>query len=176
MVFVASAGPESRWRSVDGVDRPPVLCERFLNEWCLEFPRRETQKEWAEANGVTPRTLNNWLRDPRFLRLWRERSDASFASPEYTSPMIAEAARIAANDPDRDGVRQYTATEQLKAMDTYGRFVNMTSPKQIEHRVMPVSRTLAELSLDELSSIAVGVLDVDSELVGDGEDEFEVCE
>jgi hypothetical protein len=173
---VASTGADSRWRVVDGVDRPPVLCERFLEEWCLEFPRLETQKEWAELNGVTPRTLNNWLRDTRFLRLWRERSDASFASPEYTSPMIAEAARIAANVPGPDGERMYTATEQLKAMDTYGRFVNMTSPKQVEHRIVPVSKTLADMSLDELTSIAAGVVDVGSELVGDGEDEFEVCE
>lgn len=153
-------GPQTRWRVEGGRDVPPAKVELFLEEWCLQWPRVETQTEWAERNGVTPRTLNNWLRDERFLRLWRERADQSYASPEMTSPLIAKTYEVALN-----ASGEATVAESLKATEVYAKFVNMVSPTVVEHRVQPVSQVLAAMPLNELVEIAGGgddVIDVDS--------------
>ena len=149
----ASYGHHNRWQG----GKMPEKQERFMLEWCMVYPRPMTQLQWAEENGVSVRTVQNWLSDPRFKQAWREAADNAYASPEWTQPVVAETYRLALNAPDKEGRREATYSEQLKAIDQFARFVNMTTPTEVRHTVVPADQQLAAMSESDLLAIASGI-------------------
>lgn len=142
-------GPASWWNG----DEPPPKQKRFLEEWCLVYPRPCTQKEMAQRLGVTDRTVRKWMVDPRFRALWRDKAEDGYASPEMTQPLVAETYRLALNEPDAEGKRSVSPSDQLRAIETFAKFVDMTTPQTIRHEVVPLDRTLEKMSIEELTGI-----------------------
>lgn len=156
-------GHGNRWRVVDGEEIPPAKQEKFMTEWCMVWPRPCTQIEWAKRNGVSPRSLQNWLTDERFLRVWRKRADDLYASPAWTFPAITRAYEIGMGQVDG-----FSASEQAKFMTIYLTMVEKMSPPTIHHRheVVQLPHELEQMSDKELLAIATGDDDViDAEIV-----------
>lgn len=157
-------GHQNRWQG----DQMPPKQRQFLTEWCMVYPRPCTQAEYARRINVSVRTLQNWLNDPRFRAVWREEADNAYASPEWTMPLIAETYRLALNEPDRDGNRAVSASDQLRAIAEFAKFVDMTTPTRVEHTIVPLDKELEQMDVAELTRIAEGiVIDVDSYEVDD---------
>lgn len=156
---------ENRWRVVDGKDVPPPLQDKFLNEWCMVWPRPCSIAEWARQNGVSERTMYNWRSDPRFKRVWRERADDSFAGPEYVTPLIQAAYTIALNESADATVR-----EQLQAMSEFRSWIGHVTPKTVRHELVPADAQLAAMSDAELAEAAGIIIDVDSTEIGVDDD------
>lgn len=51
-------------------------------DWLIDPNRAGTQKDWAEAHGITSMMLSRWKKENYFVRVWRERADRVNGGPE----------------------------------------------------------------------------------------------
>ena len=156
-------GHQNRWRTVDGVEIPPPNQEKFMTEWCMQWPRPCTQRVWADQEGVSLRSIQYWLNDERFCRVWNKRADTLYSSPQWTHPAITRAYEIGMGI--HDG---YSASDQAAFMKLYFTMVGKMTPKlRVEHEIVPLPTVLAAMSDSELVSVATGTEIVDAEIIDD---------
>lgn len=148
----AKYGSETHWRMVDGQWRPPELQLKYLTEWCMAWPRpHDTKAEWAAANGVTPRTLNNWESDERFQALWKRLSDKKFTNPDFLDPIIYTMERIIKSPWDAGDV---SVRDRISASETLWRIMEKMSPPVKHEQSHTEDADLAQLDENELLEAA----------------------
>lgn len=114
--LLMDGGMTNRWtKAPDGSDIPPPLQRKFLEEWCLVWPRPCSQAEWARAHGVPAGTVRRWKTDPRFRAVWQARAEEEHLSPEFINPVISEMHRIA-TDPNARPADKIKAGQVLLQM------------------------------------------------------------
>jgi len=116
----------------------PKLWKDLL-EWLLLGPEREpqTQRQWAQRNGVHEDSLRRIKRDHRFVREWDRRAAELNINPERVQSVI-------------DALWQQAAGGDVKAASLYLQYIDKFTPKR--KMVLDDERDVAGYSDEELAS------------------------
>ena len=141
-------GGASKWeKNTEGRWVPPPLIDRFLEEVCLAHPsNRPTQKDWAQRNGVAPRTIAGWKRDERFQTEWNRRLGLTYAHPDTIRKIVENLAHVASEP----GPQAVAAAKQ------YLEFIGMVSPPEMKVTVQQAPQDLGSLDDRELVALIRG--------------------
>lgn len=86
-------------------------------QWLVDPGRVGTQAEWAQAHGITPRTLNNWKKDPAF-KAEMDRTLAQFNVDSLRIQKVVDAMWDKASQGD------------VKAAELYLRYIEKIQPSR----------------------------------------------
>lgn len=98
---------------------PPPLIDRFI-DWMADPYRNPamTQAEWADANGVSPSTLQGWLKDERVRDLLDKRLAILNAEPTRVQQVV-------------QAVFERALLGDVKAATLYLQYVDKLTPKKV---------------------------------------------
>jgi len=102
--------------AVESKDRQHVLWERYIDEIVVGKDDR-TDKQWAEDNGTTDRTVRRWRTNSRFNDMLNERMAAETFTPEKRFAIIDNLMSIASEGHDAQAVS--AAKLGVDLMDRY---------------------------------------------------------
>lgn len=141
-------GHQNKWhKDAQGRDHPPELVSRFIDEYCLvPETQRPTQKEWAERNGVAPRTVAGWKMDERVIAEWNRRLSMSYGHPDRIRSIVENLQATAATP----------GPQAVRAAETYFKFLGLMAPPEMVVNVQPPPKDLSELDEKELVELVRG--------------------
>ena len=125
----------------------PELQRKFLEEFCMVWPRPDTQLNWAKEHGVNNVTVSRWKKDPRFINEWHRLSDQSHAHPEFWKPVIDRLRETALKNPAED----MNAT-QVRAAKLFFDTLEKITPDEDREREVRDDR-LEEIMDEELEAM-----------------------
>jgi hypothetical protein len=142
-------------KETDGTWIMPTQQREFL-DWLLAWPDQypRFQKEWAEQNGVSERTVQRWKADERFQEMWQFEGERLTRSNERVYKMLTVLYRRGVDDGD------------VQAMKLYFEMADRYTPTQ-RHEV---ATDVSDMS-DEALEAAIARLDrrpelLEAEIVG----------
>jgi len=168
---LAKYGSVTHWKMVGGQWIPPEKQLRYLQEYLMAWPRPyDTKQEWADANEVTVRTLNNWENEEKFTALWKRLSDKQFTHPDFLNPIVMGMQRIVSAAWDDPDIRP---ADRIRASETLWRMIEKMSPPTRHTEEPEMDEDLSRIDESDLLD-AVTVVGVDGDeafgLVDDDED------
>lgn len=128
-----------------------VLSEKQLAyiEWRCDPEREGSKQQWADANGMSVRTLYNWVNDRWFKVAYEQRLAELNISPDRIQVVI-------------DALWAGAKRGDTKAASLYLQYVDRLSPKRIiieDVRVSGMSDADLRVELEELLGDGVGLLE-----------------
>ncbi len=103
-------------------------------DWLLDPGQKPTQVEWAEAHGVSPRTIRGWKKSKLFTDEWERRAALVNGGIERIQLIV-------------DKLYESALQGDVKAIQLYLQYVDRFTPKkQVE-----VGRAVEDLSDEELA-------------------------
>lgn len=128
-----------------------VLSEKQLAyiTWLCDPEREGSKAQWATANGLSVRTLYNWVNDRWFKVAYEQRLAELNISPDRIQVVI-------------DALHAAAKRGDTKAASLYLQYVDRLSPKRIiieDVRVSSMSDEELRLELEELLEGGIGLLE-----------------
>jgi len=87
-------------------------------EWLMDPERQGSRKAWAEARGMAPKTLYNWMHDRWFNAAYEQRLAELNISPDRIQGVI-------------DSLHKAAKAGDTKAASLYLQYVDRLNPKRI---------------------------------------------
>ncbi len=144
---------EWSWDKDEGRWIMPDLQRKFLEEYCMVWPRPCTQVEWAKEHGIHSVSLTRWKRDPRFVNEFHRLADQSHAHPDFWKPVIERLRDTALANPEEE----MNNTQVKAARDFFHILKQITPTEPAEQEV--VDPRLNEILDAETAAIAEGAFD-----------------